>query len=444
MYINTFFHTIRKSFWYLPLFYSLFAGILAYFSVAMDEWLYRSDTQDIFPEFMVTDRETTQIILSALATSILTMTAITFSSIMVLLSTYLSQYSPRTLNNFISDMVTRRVLGIFIGSFLFFVLVMLWMNITDQSKFLLVPSLSVALSAVCLGFFVYFIHHVGTWIQVSNLIQDITDNCLSILHKRKKERAHLTSSAKSPWSSWESEEYKLNVHQTAVSARPGFIQLIDVEAIVKHTHEDDLLIRMEKRIGDYVDQGTPLFQYWSLSDKSHDVQDYLKHIRIGGQRTSEQDIEFGIQKLTEIALRAISPGINDPQTAINCIQRLGKILSRLAEEESMEEPYIYDKDKNLRVVLKTNTFSHVLYKTFYQIRFYGRQDVSVLAAVFEALILIAEKCQTSLKNTVWQFAMAIVEGIDRSSMIEMDYLYLNEKLDEIAKNTGHLKEKYHL
>ncbi len=443
MFMNTFFRTIRKSFWYLPAFYSVFSVVLAYFSVVIDERLYRTDTQAAFPAFMVTDRETTQIILSALATSILTMTAITFSSIMVLLSTYLSQYSPRTLNNFISDMVTRRVLGVFIGSFLFFVLVMLWMNITDQSLFLIVPSLSVFLSAVCLAFFVYFIHHVGTWIQVSNLIQDITDNCLSILQNQKKGRKHLQTSIESPWSSWENEEYKLNAHQTATSLRPGFIQLLDLDAIVKQAHKDDLLIQMEKKIGDYVDEGTPLFQYWSLGDRPHDEKDYLKHIRIGGQRSSEQDIEFGIQKLTEIAVRAVSPGINDPQTAINCIQRLGKVLSRLAEE-SVEEPYIYDQDQNLRVVLKTSTFSHILYKTFYQIRFYARQDVSVLAAVFEALTLIAEKSQTSLKEKVWQFAKSIVEGIDRSAMIDLDYLYLNEKLDDIARKTGHLKEKYHL
>ena len=417
--------------------------ILAYVSVVLDFRLFEMNAQDRLPRFMIIDRATTQIILSALATSILTMTAITFSSIMVLLSTYLSQYSPRTLNNFISDVVTRRVLGVFIGSFLYFVLVMLWMNISEQTIFLLVPSFSVMLSAVCLGFFVYFIHHVGTWIQVSNLIQDITNNCLAILHTRKRAQSHITEATSSPWSSWENDEYKLNVHQTVVSSHPGYIQFLNVDALVQHAHEDDLLLHLEKRIGDYVDIGTPLFTYWSLGDRSYEIEKYLKFIRIGGQRTTEQDIEFGIQKLTEIALRAISTGINDPQTAINCIQRLGKILSRLAEDV-VEEPYIYDKDKNLRVVLKTHSFSHILYKTFYQIRFYGRQDVSVLAAIFESLTMIAEKNKHELKDTVWQFAKAIGEGIDRSAMIELDYQYLNGKLDELAKHTGHHKEKYHL
>ncbi|MCF6136265.1 DUF2254 domain-containing protein [Pseudalkalibacillus berkeleyi] len=443
MYTRTFIHSIRKGFWYLPAFYSVFSLILAYASVRFDIYLDKQGAQSYLPRFMVTDRETTQIILSALATSILTMTAITFSSIMVLLSTYLSQYSPRTLNNFISDMVTRRVLGIFVGSFLYFVLVMLWMNMADQKVFMLVPIMSVSISALCLGFFVYFIHHVGTWIQVSNLIQDITDNCLAILKSRKEGHAQLTSSSTSPWSDWESEEYKLNAHQLVVSNRSGFIQFIDIDSIVKHAHKDDLLIRMERNIGDYVDKGTPLFSYWSLGDRVYKVEDYRKQFRIGGQRTTEQDIEFGIQKLTEIALRAISPGINDPQTAINCIQRLGKVLSRLAEE-SIEEPYIFDQDKNLRVVLRSHTFSHVLYKTFYQIRFYARQDVSVLASIIEALTLIAEKSESKLQDTIWNFAKAVGEGIDRTSLIELDHQYLNGKMEELAKNTGHTKENFRL
>ncbi|WP_349409700.1 DUF2254 domain-containing protein [Pseudalkalibacillus sp. SCS-8] len=443
MYIKPMFRKIHKSFWYLPAFYSVFALLLAYASVEMDHFLAGVGAQDQFPRFMVTDRENTRVILSALATSILTMTAITFSSIMVLLSTYLSQYSPRTLTNFISDTVTRRVLGIFIGSFLYFVLVLLWMNISDQPMFMLVPTLSVLLSAICLGFFVYFIHHVGNWIQVSNLIQDITDNCLAILQTKEAGKAHLNASETSPWSSWESDELKMSVHRVASSKRSGFIQFIDIDAFVKKAAEDDLLIRLDKKIGDYVDEGTGLFTYWSLSDGSYHIDEYIEHIQIGGQRTTEQDLEFGIQKLTEIALRAISPGINDPQTAINCIQRLGKILARLAER-SMEEPYLYDREKNLRVILKTTTFAHVLYKTFYQIRFYSRQDVSVIATIIDALTMIAEKSEGPLKEAVWKFAKAVGSGIDRSALIDLDYIYLNSKLDELAKQTGHTKENYHL
>ncbi|WP_261130049.1 DUF2254 domain-containing protein [Bacillus sp. Marseille-Q3570] len=440
MYLKNSLHKVHQSFWYLPAFYSVIAVLLAYLSVEVDFWMDLRQLHMRFPGFMITDRNTTQLILSALATSILTMTAITFSSIMVLLSTYLAQYSPRTLDNFLSDMVTRRVLGIFIGSFLYFVLVLLWMNISDQQSFLVIPSLSVFLSALCLGFFVYFIHHVGTWIQVNNLIQDITDNCISILSSHKDDRSDLVSSTSSPWSSWENEEYKTKECRTASSEFSGYLQFIDLDKMVELATRDDILIRFEKNIGDYVDEGTILFSYWSLDDRSFNIEDYLQNIRVGTQRTTEQDIEYGIQKLTEIALRAISPAVNDPYTAITCIQRLGKILSRLAQT-SLEEPYIYDSEKNLRVILNTGEFSQVLYKSFYQIRHYGKQDVSVIGAIFEALTLIAEKSAVPMKDSIWEFAKAIVEGIDRSALIHLDFKYLNYKLDVLARHTGHQKEK---
>ncbi|WP_408009614.1 DUF2254 domain-containing protein [Pseudalkalibacillus sp. A8] len=441
MFLKNSFHKIHQSFWYLPAFYSLIATILAYVSVEVDFWMDFHQLHMRFPSFLMTDRNTIQLVLGALATSILTMTAITFSSIMVLLSTYLSQYSPRTLDNFLSDMVTRRVLGIFIGSFLYFVLVLVWMNISDQHSFLVIPSLTVLFSAICIGFFVYFIHHVGTWIQVNNLIQDITDNCLSILSSHKVDRSNLDTSATSPWSSWENEEYQLKECRKATSKFSGYLQFIDLDRIVQLATRDDLIIRFEKNIGDYVDEGTALFSYWSLDDHTFEIEDYLQNIRVGAHRTTEQDIEYGIQKLTEIALRAISPAVNDPYTAITCIQRLGKILSRLAQT-SLEEPYIYDNEKNLRIILNTGEFSQVLYKSFYQIRHYGKQDVSVIGAIFEALTLIAEKSAHPIKDSIWKFAKAIVEGIDRTALIHLDFQYLNYKLDELARFTGHQKEKH--
>ncbi|MCF6411143.1 DUF2254 domain-containing protein [Pseudalkalibacillus salsuginis] len=440
MYLKNSLHRIHQSFWYLPAFYSFIATILAYVSVEIDFWMDLEDLHMHFPYFMITDRNTTQLVLGALATSILTMTAITFSSIMVLLSTYLSQYSPRTLDNFLSDIVTRRVLGIFIGSFLYFVLVLVWMNISGQRSFLVIPSLTVSLSAICIGFFVYFIHHVGTWIQVNNLIQDIADNCLSILTSHRVDRSNLDTSAASPWASWENEEYQLKECRKVASKMSGYLQYIDLDRILQLATRDDLIIQFEKNIGNYVDEGTVLFSYWSLDDHAFEIDDYLQNIRVGTQRTTEQDIEYGIQKLTEIALRAISPAVNDPYTAITCIQRLGKILSRLAQT-SLEEPYIYDRDKNLRIILNTGVFSQVLYKSFYQIRHYGKQDVSVIGAIFEALMLIAEKSTPSIKDEVWKFAKAIVEGIDRTALIHLDFQYLNDKLDELARFTGHQKEK---
>jgi uncharacterized membrane protein len=436
---TTFVIKVKNSFGFLPAAYSIVAIVFALLTINTEIWLEESSIHHQFPEILLTDRSLAQLILSSLASSILTVTAITFSTIMVVLTTYLSQYSPRTIDNFLSDQTTRRVLAVFVSSFVYFLLVLLWMKTSEPSDYIMIPSIAVLVGIVNLGFFVYFIHHVALFIQVINLIKKVTENTIQSIEIIYEEYFNTGQQNNAPWNEWELEEVKQRSPKHYLVQASGYIQVIDINRIIKQAQRDEIIIKMEKHIGDYVDQDSTLFSYWKFSSNDLYERVYIDYFTIGNQRSTEQDIEYGIQKLTEIGLRAISPGINDPYTAITCIHRLGGILARLGRLH-VSTPQYYDNEKNLRFIMKQKDFMEYLYKGFYQLRQYGSGDVSVIAAILDSLIIIAENNDSKIKSTIWKFSIKIISGVQKQNMIDLDLEFLSHKLEELANVTEHKKE----
>lgn len=199
---------IRTSFWYIPSKYGVIAGLFAFLSIYIDAYLMNIEIiYHIVPGILLSDIGLARTILSSISASLLTMTTITFSTILVVLTTFLSEYSPRTLQNFITDNSTQRVMGIFVGGFIYSILLLLFLRETEAGSRFIVPSFAVLFAIICLLVFIYFIHHVSRWMQVSNLIHSITMN---LMEKIEKEYFDLKEvHADPPWEDWESEELKL-------------------------------------------------------------------------------------------------------------------------------------------------------------------------------------------------------------------------------------------
>jgi uncharacterized membrane protein len=156
---------------------------------------------------------------------------------------------------------------------------------------------------------------------------------------------------------------------------------------------------------------------------------------LGPDKEPMEDIELGIRKLVEIALRAISPAINDPNTAKNCIEEIGIILSKLAKHK-LPSSYLTDDENQVRIILEQPTFVDYLYKSFYQLRHYGKQDVSIIAEILRSLRMIGENNSEETKRLVWTFKDYILEGIDYESLQDLDMQYLMRHLDELAAVCG--------
>ncbi|WP_226666131.1 DUF2254 domain-containing protein [Metabacillus litoralis] len=428
---------IRTSFWYLPTVYGVVAFILAIFSMFLDRYLARHSYYAFIPEVFLSDMDLAQTILSSLSTSLLTMTTITFSSILVVLTTYLSQFSPRTLQNFITDHHTQRVLGIFIGGFIYTVILLLLLRKNDISTLFIVPTLAIIVSIICLGMFVFFIHHVTTWIKVSNLIFNITSKTISSIHKHFIDEQDFV--ADSPWEDWEFEEIKTIQPFELKSKRSGYIEFIELEKIIIQATRDNSIVRIEQSLGKYVDEDTTIFSIWNLQDFKK-INKYLSFMTISSDQEPVQDVNFGLQKLVEIALRAVSPGINDPYTAINSINHLAKILSLLGKKH-LATPFHFDKHHQLRVIFEKPSFNDYLYECFYQIRYYAKEDVSVMAAVLKALAFICQGNSKYIKESVWEFSFYISEGLNEEKWLSKDREFLNKMIRSIARNCDKQKKE---
>lgn len=427
------FKLIQSSFWFIPTFYGAGAFIAAILTLLFDQYIIRGNAI-ILPYFFFASYDTSVTILSTLVSSMLTMTTITFSTIMVVLTTYLSNFSPRTLQNFITDRITKRVLGIFVGGVIYFIILLLLIEQSNPDTVYIAPVFAVAYAIICVAYFVFFIHHVSNWILVGNLIQHITSNTLKTIDRAFLDFEEANEGEIASWDSWELDEIKMKSATTIRSSRSGYLQNVDIPNLIKLATNQDFIVRLEKDIGEFVDEGTIIFSYWSTTAEP-DSSKLLNTLSLGTERTTDQDIEYGIQKLVEIALRAISPGINDPNTAINCINRLGKVLSRLGQKH-IPQPIYHDTKKNLRVITNPVTYSTYLYKSFYQIRHYAREDVSVLASILQSLEIAADGNKHDTHETIWEFGQFVIRGFDPKVLDEFDHRYINEKLEKLADATG--------
>ena len=154
--------------------------------------------------------------------------------------------------------------------------------------------------------------------------------------------------------------------------------------------EEDVLIRVELGPGSYVVCDRPLARAWPGSRVSDRLEEGIRRAFIlGNQRTPVQDIEFAVLQLVEIAVRALSPSLNDPFTAVRCVHRLGSALSRVARR-SMPPPHRYDEDGRLRWVAPVATFPSIADAAFDQIRRHSGTSAAVTLSLLDTIAVVAE------------------------------------------------------
>ncbi|MCA1062152.1 DUF2254 domain-containing protein [Rossellomorea sp. AcN35-11] len=420
----------RKSFWFVPFLFSLLSLFLALLTFYFDWWLSQHN-YPLFPKVLFSNFDLSMTIISTIASSIMTMTTITFSTIMVVLTTFLSQYSPRTLQNFINDRPTQRVLAIFVSGVVYCITLLVLLKDESGQELYISSAFAGIVAIICLFVFVYFVHHVSNWVKVSNLIHNIT-----IKTNKKIDQSYLyrknavKEDTPSLHDSLFEEVNPINVY----SEQSGYLQQIDIEGMLKKAFKDRVTIRMVKTPGEYLLEGTLVMTVWTENEETA-AKDYLGFLVLGPDKEPMEDIELGIRKLVEIALRAISPAINDPNTAKNCIEEIGIILSKLAKHK-LPSSYLSDEENNVRIILEQPTFVDYLYRSFYQLRHYGRHDISIISEILRSLRMIGENNKDETKQMVWTFKDYILEGIDYDSLQNLDMQYLMRHLDELAAACG--------
>lgn len=411
---------MRQTIWFIPSLYTVLASLLALAMVLVDT-KYNNDVKEYIPGYFRTTVDLAQTILGTLSGALLTMTTVTFSTIMVVLTMYSSQFSPRALQNFLNKSSTQRVLGIFMGGFVYTILSLLFMRKASINHEVISASVGVVLAVVCLAFFAFFIHNVGTSVQVSRLIRELTNDVIKALQSEKKGM----KDNKVVWS----EEKPFFVQSfpfvsEVKSDAFGYIQYIEYESLTKWATEHDAIVDIVRPIGAFC--GTQSVVATVYSQKELDSEKLSSHFTLGEERSILQDVEYGIEKIVEIALRALSPGINDPNTAIRCIHSIGEVLQRATLLPGGVAVTYTEENKPCLVAVYPNAEDY-FYAAFSQISFYGKEDVSILNSLLDALLYIARSSEDEetkrlvmqVSNYVWNhFSHSVLEPLDISRVEE--------------------------
>ncbi len=377
-------------------------------------------------------------LLSSVTGSMVTVAATAFSITIVALQLAASNFGPRLLRNFMQDTGNQIVLGTFIGTFVYSLLVLRTIRGENYEEF--VPHLSVTVGIVLaiasIAVLIYFIHHASTIIQASHIISEASadlDSAIDRLFPQKIGHPlpeHQRKVGEIP-ANFDREAYPIRANGT------GYLQAIDDEKLMKIACKHDLLLRVKSRPGKFVVKDSFLVMVLPGervvdSPKASLNKQINEAFILGKERTEQQDVSFPIAQLVEIALRALSPGINDPFTAIRCIDRLSAGLSRLAQRD-FPSPYRYDDKQNLRVIAEPVTFKELVDLAFNQIRQYGSSDASVTIRQIEALAIIATysrnpKQQAILKRHAEMILRGSREGLpeeqDRQDVQEQYHNFL--------------------
>ncbi|TGB01871.1 DUF2254 domain-containing protein [Halobacillus salinus] len=420
--------TVRDSFWFLPALYGAISIVMVALTSALDVWVVPK-IQESLPRIFFAEKSVAQTLYGSLITSILTMTTISFSTIMVVLTTYTTQFSPRTLQDFMKSRVTQHVLGVYSFGFVFALINLLLLG-SDDSQGLLSPFLTVVVSIVCLACFIIFIHHSSRFVQVNNLIGKIRTDTSSVIAKTFQDK-DFTESVE--WDEEVVRDWKQGEPSTIVAGESGYLQGLQIEGLLSFAKQHNLLLEANFQMGSYIEKGMPVFYYWQVEGGTDDVDDggCMGYLLIGNERTDIQDIEFSIQKLVEIAVKAISPSINDPHTAVNCINRIGSLLTELAH---VHQPirYYADDEEQLRLIIEPKEYRDYIYKSFYQIRIYGKKDLTVMNGVLEALYKISIVHGDKIQSDVWRFGQYIIDSVETDELNDLDYERFYQQAKKLA------------
>jgi len=378
---------LRTSFWFVPSLIVVGSILLAVALIEVDScgsehWLAR------WPRMFGPGAEGARGMLSTIAGSMMTVVGVTFSMTLVTLALASSQYTSRILRNFMGDRVMQVVLGVFTGIFTYCLIVLRTIRSGDDGGF--VPSLSVSF-AVVLGIggivaLIFFIHHIANSIQASSIIASVAAETMVAV-----DRLFPDDLGKAPEDDAEDQPpltLSVGNWQAVPVKGNGYIQSVDNATLLRLAREHKTIVRMERGIGEFVVQGSPLA---SLAldgpPKEEVIADLQAAYSIDRHRTVEQDCAFGIRQLVDMALRALSPGINDTTTAVMCVDYLTAILARLASRD-IPSSHRYEEGK-LRVITIGPTFAGLVAESFDQIRASACGNIGIMLRMLGALQTIA-------------------------------------------------------
>ena len=404
---------LADSFWFVPAVMATLAVGFALGSVAFDHAIGTGWIKNIGWVF-AGGADGARSVLSAISSSVMTVVSIVFSLTIATLSQTSSHYGPRVLRNFTSDRRVQFTMGTFIATFVYCLLVLRTVRSVNESSF--VPYLSVTIGVVLalasLAVLIFFIHYVSQSIQAENLIAEVGQDFQEMFETFFPEKLGEDRERKSPpeGSYWQ-EARRVDAPES------GYLQRVDEKALMRLATQHDLQLKLAKRPGEFVGRGTPYLWALPSATTSDKIDRALREcFSLGSYRTPHQDALFSLQQLVEIAAHALSPGINEPFTALTCLDWLGTGLRGVLRRD-LPAPDRYDEQGKLRVLVPAVTFEEFARCAFDQIRVYGTSNPDVVMRCFNMIASLAPDIRRANDCAVLRHHVQLI-GADAAKQLD--------------------------
>lgn len=394
---------LRGAFWLVPAICLTAALALALGLVELDQGLQGDGGGIAFTGGPSSARE----LLGAIASSMLTLTALVFSVTLVVLQLASSQFSPRVLRTFLHDRLVQLTLGMFTATFVYALVVLRAVRGEDGLAGRFIPGVAIsvafALAVVSVVLFVAYINHITQSIRVVNIIARIgkeTDEAIRSEHPLDAELTTLpVEGDRAP--------------RVLVAREAGVVVVVQRPHLVELARAADARLRLVPRIGAFVPRGAPLFEVEGGGDLDEDQ--ILRGVLIERERSTRQDVAFGFRQLVDIAERALSPGVNDPTTAVQCLDQLHDLLRQLAERPYPTGVHL-DDDGQTRLVVASPSWEDHVALALDEIRHWGAGSLQVHRRIRSLLLDLLE-----------------VVGPDRRRPLEQQLALLDARTEDLPE-----------
>ena len=365
---------IRDSLWFLPATFTVAAALLAMGLIELEtggwsavervgEWVWSGGA------------EGTRGVLIAIAGGLVTVTGVVFSVTIVALQLASSQFTPRLLRNFTADRANQTVLAVLIGTFTYSLLVLRAVRSETSGEQEFIPRIAamvaLMLVLVSIGFLIFFIDHAARSIQLAVILERVTHQTHENIERMLPESDGTElERIRATWSPPAGEPAMVPADSS------GYLQVVDEEALARLCGSCDAWMRMEPRIGEFVLRGRPLVTIWPATARDEEIDRLVRRAFVlGHEATPEQDLSFGIIEISDIAIKALSPAVNDPTTALRCIDHLGDILLHIGQRVERLPPTAVEGPP--RFLARPLDYERLVGMAFDQIRHFGASNAIV-------------------------------------------------------------------
>ncbi len=408
---------VKNNLWMLPAVCTILSSALAVLFVRIDAGIEVNESLQRSPLLFGGGAEGARGVLTAIASSIVTVTGTIFSIVIVALQLASGQFTPRVMRHFTGDRINQVVLGVMIGTFTYCLLVLRTVRSADDERGLFVPVISVSvgilLAMVCISGLILFIHHSPKQLQVSFILQRAAGDTFRLINETFPEPEDRTAS---PHGSRLPRGEPVPVK----ASTSGYLQDIDLDHLKALAGHRNLTIHLTQTHGTHVLVGMEIARVWRDGEPvtDDDLCEIRKNLVIGIQRTLLHDVTFGIRQIADIAVKALSPAINDPTTATEAIGPLNSLLVCAGNRSPQQT--VHEVNGRPAIFCEPVSFGSLADVAYTQIRHYGAADPVVMAHLIDGMRRVAELLPEQKRARLYVHGrLALAQALQTVALEEM-------------------------